>query len=263
MVFAGAAVLIATRGTAATGRLTALQLAPGGVRRISTRRPATVGAICMVLAVVALGLMAGQLLASALVTAAFIAAVVHRRRGDHRSQIAARAAVPEACRVLAAELRAGSLPADALIAAADISPPRLATAWTAAAAADRLGASVAEVLAAPPDGCEALGALAACWRISAGTGAGLAHTAERLADVFAADLEARAVVDAELAGARLSAVVMACLPVFGLALGAALGAEPLAFLSGTPPGRICLVAAVALDLVGLAWVRRLGLRAAR
>ncbi|MEP7055323.1 MAG: type II secretion system F family protein [Actinomycetota bacterium] len=186
-----------------------------------------------------------------------------QRRHSRATRRAAAAAVPDACRTLAAELSAGAVPADALAAAAGGCPELLAGVLRAAAFAESLGAPAASVLARPPDGCEALRAVAVCWEVCLNAGCGLGPAMDRLAAVFAAELEASAVIDAELAGVRLSAAVMACLPIFGLALGAALGSDPLQFLFGTPAGRIVLSLAAALDCAGVWWIGRLARGAAR
>ena len=66
---------------------------------------------------------------------------------------------------------------------------------------------------------------------------------------------------AQLAGPRATAVLLALLPVFGLAMGNALGADPLAVLVGTPVGRGCLVLGLLLEVAGLLWTARITRRA--
>ena len=68
---------------------------------------------------------------------------------------------------------------------------------------------------------------------------------------------------AELAGVRASGVLLACLPVLGIGLGALVGAQPLDVLFGTGVGRVLLGVGVGLDALGLLWLRRLGERVAR
>jgi tight adherence protein B len=201
------------------------------------------------------------LLAVACVVGVTWRALAERRRARLAGRAAA-AALPQACRVLAAELRAGALPADALTASARASPEPLAGVLRAAASAERLGASAGVALggAVEPGG---LGPLTVCWQVCSATGAALAPTLEVLASAVAAELDAAAFVEAELAGVRLSALVMAALPAFGLALGAALGSDPVGFLLRTAAGRSCLLAAGALDVVGVLWVRALASRALR
>lgn len=269
VLLAACAALLASRGTGAFGRrLAAVSRPPGAARlaagvdaaaRARRRRRVAVGAVVAV----AVATRAGPL-ATGLAAATTVAAGNARDRWrENATAAAAAAAVPDACRALAAGLMAGSLPADALTVAAGGSPEPLGGLLRAAASAERLGASPAAALARPPVGCEAMRGVAACWEVCVGTGAALGQTIERLATVFADELEARAVVDAELAGVRLSALVMACLPVFGLALGAALGSDPVGFLIGSPGGRLSLALAALLDGTGLWWVRQLGRRAVR
>jgi tight adherence protein B len=62
-----------------------------------------------------------------------------------------------------------------------------------------------------------------------------------------------------LAGARSSARILAALPLFGTALGYSLGADPLSFLTSTPPGWLCLTAGLALTALGLHWTTRLAI----
>lgn len=233
---------------------------PSGTVELARRLPIAAGALAAAAALVAgLGLFSVALVVAAAVAVSLARTASARRKAGEE----AAAAIPEACRVIAAELMAGSLCVDALTAAASGSPAPLRDALLAAVSAEQLGASIASALARPPAGCEALRAVAACWEVCVSSGAALAEMLERLAVVFAAELEAQAVVEAELAGVRLSALVMAALPLVGLALGAALGADPLRFLIESAGGRLSLVVAALLDGGGLLWVRRLGLRAAR
>jgi tight adherence protein B len=213
----------------------------------------------------ALMIAAGTGLAATAITtaAAFGLRYAHVQRADRRDRARSVAALPEACRVLSTHLRAGTLPVDALVAAAAASPPRLASAFRSAATAERLGSSAADALRASELGAHSLWPVALCWQVCTESGAALGATLDRLADALAAEQEDRDIVDVELAGVRLSAAVMACLPVVGLLLGSALGAKPIAFLFDSRAGTACLIAAVLLDVTGLYWVRTLGARAAR
>jgi tight adherence protein B len=47
------------------------------------------------------------------------------------------------------------------------------------------------------------------------------------------------------------------LPVFGLALGSALGADPIHTLLTRPIGEVCLLLGCLLEVVGLRWTDRL------
>ncbi|WP_371103461.1 type II secretion system F family protein, partial [Streptomyces sp. PU_AKi4] len=72
-----------------------------------------------------------------------------------------------------------------------------------------------------------------------------------------AERDQRADLRAQLAGARATAVLLAGLPVVGLALGAALGADPLHILLHTPSGLLCLAAGGVLEGLGLWWALRI------
>ena len=106
-------------------------------------------------------------------------------------------------------------------------------------------------------GATTLRNLAACWEVAEHSGAGLALAVSRLADSVRASQESRAQLDAEVAAVRTSARLLALLPLFGLLIGHWIGAEPIAWLLGSWIGRLVLVAGVALQLLGLAWLRRM------
>lgn len=121
------------------------------------------------------------------------------------------------------------------------------------------GGNVAAALrldAARP-GAHALRNLAACWEVAERSGAGLALAVSRLADGVRATEQARAQLDAEVAAARTSAHLLAALPLFGLLIGHWIGAEPLTWLLASWIGRGVLLAGVLLQLIGLAWLRRM------
>jgi tight adherence protein B len=81
------------------------------------------------------------------------------------------------------------------------------------------------------------------------------------------DLRARTdlthAVSGAVAGARASAALLAGLPVLGLLLGAAMGAHPLDFLTGSAAGRLACCLGVLLDSAGVVWTQRLVARAER
>ena len=163
---------------------------------------------------------------------------------------------------LAAELRAGQPTRAALdLACAGLSPPPCPTARQAA----RVGGDVPSALRrdARETGAGSLRGLAACWEVAEHSGAGLADAVDRLAHGHRAAHRAIRQLEAEVAAARASARILALLPVFGLLVGHWIGADPLAWLVGTWPGRIALVVGGLLQALGLAWLNRLtaGVRA--
>lgn len=171
------------------------------------------------------------------------------RRGD---------AVIVLCAALAGEVRAGRQPAEALQWAARDSGG-LGEAQAAVLAAARFGGDVPGVLASAgrQPGAEGLLGLAACWRVAVGQGAGLAAGLDRLEGALRAERDQRADLRAQLAGARSTVVMLAGLPVLGLLLGAAMGAEPLHVLLHTGAGMACLVVGGALEGLGMWWAVRI------
>ncbi|REE97088.1 hypothetical protein DFJ69_2544 [Thermomonospora umbrina] len=99
--------------------------------------------------------------------------------------------------------------------------------------------------------------LAACWRIGVDKGGAFAAVVGGVATALRDDEAQRLEIAAQLAGPRATARLLAGLPLLGLALGVALGADPLAFLLGTIPGMLCLLSGIGLDVVGLWWTHRL------
>jgi tight adherence protein B len=172
------------------------------------------------------------------------------RTAKARTAAARRATVIEACDVLAAELTAGRPPAAALEGAATVCPD-----LQVASAAAKLGGdvpSILELIAETP-GTEGLRALAAAWRVADESGAAFAVITERLADSLRADESIRHQITTSMAGTQATARLLAVLPVFGTALGYALGANPVAFLTQTPPGWLCLALGLSLSTLGLHW----------
>lgn len=171
------------------------------------------------------------------------------RRGDE---------VIALCAALAGEVRAGRHPGEALLRAARDSGG-LGAAQASVLAAARFGGDVPGALAAAArqPGAEGLLGLAACWRVAVDQGAGLAAGLDRLEGALRADRDQRADLRAQLAGARSTAVMLAGLPVLGLVLGTALGADPLHVLLHTGAGLGCLLVGGVLEGVGLWWALRI------
>ncbi|GGQ45510.1 type II secretion system F family protein [Streptomyces althioticus] len=180
-------------------------------------------------------------------------AAAGRKERDGRAD-----AVVALCGALAGELRAGRQPGEALLQAARDSGG-LGGHQAAVLAAARFGGDVPGALtaAARQPGAEGLRGLAACWRVAVDQGAGLADGLDRLEAALRAERDQRADLRAQLSGARATAVMLAGLPVVGLALGAALGADPLHVLLHTPSGTVCLAAGGVLEGLGLWWALRI------
>ncbi len=195
-----------------------------------------------------------------------LAAGVRRARDARRERERRRAAVIAWLGELAAEVRAGRQPGDALRLTlqdpvdSDADP---GAARSAVLAAARFGGDVPGALrsAAREPGAEGLLGLAACWRVAVDRGAGLAAGLDRLEAALRSERDQRADLRAQLAGARSTAVMLAALPVLGLLMGSALGAEPLRVLLHTGPGLTCLAVGAVLEGAGAWWALRIVRRA--
>lgn len=186
------------------------------------------------------------------------AATFHRRRAAARHQQACDAAAIEVTFALAAELRAGRTPAEALrLAATAAGPlaPVLDAAVDATAAADGAARALAAA-AATPDG-RRLRPAAAAWTVTERFGGHVGLALERVGEAMDDADESARELDAALAGPRATVLVLALLPLVGLALGQSVGAHPLALLVHRPLGWGLLASAATLDAVGVAVMRRI------
>ncbi|WP_405937530.1 type II secretion system F family protein [Streptomyces sp. NBC_00726] len=180
------------------------------------------------------------------------------KRRSRKDQEARANGVVDLCGALVGELRAGREPGEALLVAvrgADV----MGEAGFRVSAAARFGGDVPRALvqAAGEPGLDGLAGVAACWRVAVGSGAGLAAGLGRLESALRAERRQRDELRAQLAGAWSTVAVLALLPVLGLGLGAALGADPLRVLLHSTAGLVCLVAGVLLEVCGLLWAARI------
>lgn len=171
--------------------------------------------------------------------------------GSRRRQAQLRARVLQAIGALAAELEAGASPGEALLRAQG--DPSV---WPQAAAAARWGDGIAEGLERDARAAPVLDQVAACWRVGS-RGAGLVEAIQHVAASARAAEDVRVEMEAQLAGPRSTARLLSGLPVVGLGLGLMLGADPLDWLLGTLPGRLCLTLGVTLTLIGMWWTSRI------
>lgn len=192
-------------------------------------------------------------------------AVLVFRRAQRRlwaAHDAQREAITALCTALRAELEAGLQPRAAFISAVWARPELRDIAERASrpGAAVDLATLLAESSAMP--GRRALRSLAACWYAADRHGLALADAVGGIEEGLRAEHARLRAVEVELAGIRATILLLASLPIFGLALGLALGADPLGTLLHRSIGQLGLVFGIALDLAGLLWTDRLvaGLR---
>jgi tight adherence protein B len=187
-------------------------------------------------------------------------AVRHRQRAIRLRRAEQSAALQSALDVLVGELRVGAHPVAAFdVAATEVDGP-VAESLRAVAARARLGADVAAGLRSVAERSPLPShwqRLAVSWQLAQTHGLGIAtlmRTAQR--DIVERD-RFSAQVSAGMAGARTTAAVLAGLPVLGVALGQAIGADPVGFLLSGGIGGWLLVIGVTLACCGLLWSDRI------
>jgi tight adherence protein B len=172
-----------------------------------------------------------------------------KRAASDRQHAGARARRLDDLSALAADLRAG-LPPAGVLGHAHVAGPAAAesvpVAWSGLGDGDRI-----------------LSLTRAVWRLAERTGAPVADLVERIERDARAEDRARASAAAQAAGAQATALLLAALPLGGIALGYAIGADPLRVLLHTPLGAACAAGAVLLQSGGLLWADRLTNGAAR
>lgn len=192
----------------------------------------------------------------AAVGAGVAAFAVRRWRRARRRAAAGRreAEVCELVLVLAAALRAG-LPAPTALAQVAREFPVL----TPVAHAARLGGDVAAALQHQSCGAggSALARLSAAWKVAETSGAPLAAVLDRLSITEREERDVRREVEAGVAPARATAVLMATLPAFGLLLGSGLGGDPVALILDNLLVAGVVALGVALACVGVWWIDRI------
>lgn len=209
------------------------------------------------------GLLAGAILSTPLVAglAALLAyagarAWATQARG-RRTETRIRS-LTEGLAALGAELRSGR----SLDAATD--------AAVASCVDEEVGPALARALRAPgaaPEAPDEFGAalrrVSAGMALSARTGCSLAAVTAAVEDDLRAGQRLRQELRTATAGPRASAMLLAGLPLLGLAMGSGVGADPWRVLTTTGTGQVLLVVGVGLELLGVLWAERLVRRAVR
>jgi len=219
------------------------------------------GLVAACLGAVAVGGSLPQLIAGFTAIGVFWVWMRLRRNARKASERRLRAQeIAEIVDSLAAELGAGILATRALEHLADDM-----TMLNGAAAASRLGSDVAGALrvTARLPGASGLEELAAAWEVSERSGAPMARVLDCLGEGIRDEREAQREIAAGLGPAKATARLMAVLPIFGLAMGMSMGAQPLQVLINTVAGSLCLAAGAALACAGVWWVDQIAARAER
>jgi tight adherence protein B len=258
VVVAGLAAAVATGGR--PNLVQARLRAPALVARRDRHEPRGVSLRVRTAVAVAGGLVAGLMIGGLEVAVpAGLAAglvVMTRFRARMRRQVrGTETEVLQACLLLAAELRSGAHPHQAVVVAAAEWPDLLGTVARRSEAGAEVSAALREAAIRP--GRSALSGVAAGWEVSERTGAALSDMLTAVADSLRAEATARREADAQLSSVRVTARLLAFLPVGTLVLFSGGDGGALRFLISNPYGLACLGAAAVLVAVGLWWIDRL------
>lgn len=237
---------------------------PPPLYRLRHPRPGVIGATAIVAVTFPLTVATALLLPATSVLAAAVLVctlAVRRRRALRRRRRCDEARVlAAALETVAGELRVGAHPVRAFGTAGEECDPPVGEVMRAVAARARLGGDVAA-------GLRIAGAatrvplywerIAVCWQLAADHGLAMA-TLMRAAHSDIVDRQRFADrLNATLAGARATAVILAGLPPAGVLLGQLVGADPLGFLLGGGLGGWLLLTGVGLIAAGLIWSDRI------
>ncbi len=192
----------------------------------------------------------------ALLAAVLVRSRIARSRA-RAEEAAQRSAVVELCAALRGELQAGRQASAAFAEAVWCRPELRDLAESVSVPDPRHSAADLLTWAARIPGREGLTALAACWRAAEEHGVSLTGAVSGIEDGLRAEQSRREHLAVELSGVRATELVLGVLPVIGLALGSALGVDPVRTLFNRPAGQACLLVGCLLDLVGLRWTDRL------
>ena len=95
------------------------------------------------------------------------------------------------------------------------------------------------------------------WQVCENNGAALSPALIQFSQQIRTEKELRQELSSSMSGAKLSAWVLAGLPLFGIVLAGFLGVNSLHWLSNSSIGNYNIVAALILETTGIVWVRKI------
>ena len=95
------------------------------------------------------------------------------------------------------------------------------------------------------------------WQVCERNGASLSPVLTSFNNQIRTENELRQELSSSLSGVKLSAYVLAFLPVIGIILAYLLGVNSISWLTNSSFGKTSLLLAVILEIIGVFWVRRL------
>lgn len=220
----------------------------GALRTRLVARPALAAPVCGV----PIGLLAGPVPGLLACLSCAVLGRCWQRLRSERAEAAETTALSEAVSAIVAEHAAGATLASALTRAA----PRAGRHERLFQHAGRL-AALGEQPAAALAGEPVLARIAVAAALVGRSGAAVGEVLAGVRADLQSEQRTRYATAEAVAGARSSALLLAGLPVAGLAMGSALGAHPQRVLLHTTAGLAALSAGVLLNLIGICWVLRL------
>jgi hypothetical protein len=98
---------------------------------------------------------------------------------------------------------------------------------------------------------------ASLWQVCENNGAALSPALNQFAQQIRVEKELRQELSSSMSGAKLSAWVLAGLPLFGIVLAGFLGVNSLEWLANSKIGNFNIVAALILEVIGIIWVKKI------
>jgi tight adherence protein B len=95
------------------------------------------------------------------------------------------------------------------------------------------------------------------WQVCENNGAALSPALNQFAQQIRVEKELRQELSSSMSGAKLSAWVLAGLPLFGIVLAGFLGVNSLEWLANSKIGNFNIVAALILEVIGIIWVKKI------
>jgi hypothetical protein len=95
------------------------------------------------------------------------------------------------------------------------------------------------------------------WQVCENNGASLSPALNQFAQQIRTEKELRQELSSSMSGAKLSAWVLAGLPLFGIVLAGFLGVNSLDWLSNSSIGNYNIIAAIILEISGIIWVTKI------
>ena len=95
------------------------------------------------------------------------------------------------------------------------------------------------------------------WQVCENNGAALSPALNQFAQQIRTEKELRQELSSSMSGAKLSAWVLAGLPLFGIVLAGFLGVNSLHWLSNSSIGNYNIIAALVLEITGIIWVTKI------